>query len=109
MEAVLDDIDRRGFKRVNCLGDIVGYGPNPVECWRIVRRRAGVLLMGNHDFALVTRDMPRFHPRARVAIGWTRARILEEKDGQDILGDIATLPTNVAEGMSCTCTDRPPA
>ncbi len=31
LEAVLEDIDRRGADRIVCLGDIIGYGPNPVQ------------------------------------------------------------------------------
>ena len=32
LEKVLEDIDRRGVDEIICLGDIVGYGPNPIEC-----------------------------------------------------------------------------
>jgi len=53
LDAVFADIDRRAIKDVWCLGDIVGYGPSPVECLQAVRDRCVLLLMGNHDYAVV--------------------------------------------------------
>ena len=40
VEAVLDDIDRQGINTITCLGDLVGYGPQPNEVVELVRRRA---------------------------------------------------------------------
>jgi diadenosine tetraphosphatase ApaH/serine/threonine PP2A family protein phosphatase len=53
LTAVLKDIDARRIKDIVCLGDIVGYGPNPGECVDIVAKRCRVILMGNHDYALL--------------------------------------------------------
>src|SRR3954465_10330351 len=39
LTAVLADIDARGLKQIICLGDVVGYGPNPLECMDIVMQR----------------------------------------------------------------------
>lgn len=39
LEAVLDDLDKRGVDTVFCLGDIVGYGPNPRECIKKLQQR----------------------------------------------------------------------
>ena len=97
LEAVLADIESQGITRIICLGDVVGYGPDPVECWRRIRAVADIIIMGNHDMALVTREMPRFHPRAKQAIDWTTNRILEESDGQDILKAISSLPLSESE------------
>src|SRR5205823_12280300 len=52
LNAVFAEIDRRGITDVVCLGDIIGYGPNPMECLDIVADRCRILLMGNHDFAV---------------------------------------------------------
>lgn len=98
LEAVLADIDSQGVKRVVCLGDVVGYGPDPAECWRLVRDRASVIIRGNHDQALGTREMERFHPRARNAIEWTRKRLLQEPDGEEMIKAIVSLPRNHREG-----------
>jgi len=53
LEAVFADIDRRRIKEVWCLGDIVGYGPSPLECLKIIRDRCAFTLMGNHDYAVL--------------------------------------------------------
>jgi len=39
LRAVLADIDRRGITTIVSLGDIVGYGPDPLECVDLVRER----------------------------------------------------------------------
>lgn len=52
LEAVVADAKSRGVTHVVCLGDIVGYGPQPVETLACVRRIASATLMGNHDAAV---------------------------------------------------------
>jgi len=47
-EAVLDDVPD-DVDQVVCLGDIVGYGPWPLECVRRVWQHCDVILQGNHD------------------------------------------------------------
>ncbi len=98
LRAVLDDVRSRGISRVVCLGDVIGYGPDPVECWRLVSAACDVIIRGNHDSALGESDMARFHPRARDAIVWTRERMLREDDGREIVAAIAGLPQEVNEG-----------
>lgn len=51
LEAVLDDIDRKGIKKIRQLGDIIGYGPNPRECFEIVSKDERIVtnLEGNHE------------------------------------------------------------
>jgi predicted phosphodiesterase len=96
--AVLEDIASRGIGRIVCLGDVVGYGPDPVACWRLVSETCETVIRGNHDQALGTGEMSRFHLRAKNAIDWTRKRILEEKDGEAIIGAIANLPQSAIDG-----------
>ncbi len=56
-----------------CLGDIVGYGPNPNECLRLIRERADFVVLGNHDLAAVENfGVERFNDVARAAIHWTQ-------------------------------------
>lgn len=97
--AVLDDIASRGIDRIVCLGDIVGYGPNPVECWRLVSEKCRVVIRGNHDQALDMQPRGNFHPRAAKAIAWTHRRILIENGGHRMLRDLATLPVSATEGQ----------
>jgi diadenosine tetraphosphatase ApaH/serine/threonine PP2A family protein phosphatase len=53
------------------LGDVIGYGPDPVAVAKIAQTRFAVSLMGNHEEALVT-GKHRFNPHAAQAIDWTR-------------------------------------
>lgn len=74
-EAVLKDIDQKGIKReeIICLGDVVGYGPNPAECVEIARQFKFVL-MGNHDEAMLYNAIG-FSEMAKEAIEWTRRQM----------------------------------
>ncbi|MDR0362627.1 MAG: metallophosphatase family protein [Planctomycetota bacterium] len=96
LEAVLADIESQGVQNVCCLGDVVGYGVRPVECWRIVSARCPVIILGNHDQALSMKGVARFHPRARRAVEWAKARILEEEDGGEMLARLIGLPVSFA-------------
>lgn len=71
LEAVLADIAQFGVAEILCLGDVVGYGPNPVECTEIVRRRCKLSLCGNHDNAVI-HGTYGFSHNARDAVEYTR-------------------------------------
>jgi len=71
LTAVMAEIDRRGITEIVCLGDIVGYGPNPIECLDVVMNRSNVTLMGNHDFAVFYEPF-NFNSGAEQACYWTR-------------------------------------
>ena len=80
LEAVLADIKAQSIEEVYCLGDIVGYGPNPCECIdRIVS--CDVCLLGNHDQGALF-DPEGFNAGAERAIFWTR-QTLESGDSKD--------------------------
>ena len=49
LNAVLQEIDTHGADMIICLGDVVGYGPNPKECIDIIRSREIPTIKGNHD------------------------------------------------------------
>ena len=74
LKAVLADIDRKGYQEILCLGDIVGYGPDPRPCVDLVRKRCRFSLLGNHDEALIKGPWG-FNQLARNAIEWTRKRM----------------------------------
>jgi diadenosine tetraphosphatase ApaH/serine/threonine PP2A family protein phosphatase len=75
--AVSEDIDRRGVGRIVCLGDIIGYGPNPRECLDWVMQRCEWSLMGNHDFAVLY-EPTSFNTSAEAAAFWTRDELDNE-------------------------------
>lgn len=69
----------QGDERILCLGDIVGYGPNPNECVEIVRERATDVVLGNHDVAAIDNfGVEYFNSVARAAIEWTQSVISAE-------------------------------
>ncbi|NOZ25769.1 MAG: metallophosphoesterase family protein [Nitrospirae bacterium] len=79
LDAVMEDIRRRGIGRVLFLGDAVGYGPDPNGCIELLDKECEVMLAGNHDRA-VTGDTPieYFNENARAAVIWTQEHISEE-------------------------------
>ena len=70
---VLEDIRQQGITEIYCLGDLVGYGPDPAFVvehamdWKIT-------LMGNHDEA-VLKEAYGFNPVAKAAVTWTRDQL----------------------------------
>jgi diadenosine tetraphosphatase ApaH/serine/threonine PP2A family protein phosphatase len=65
-------IAERRVDLVASLGDVVGYGASPNECCDILRRLAGVALLGNHDAAVTGRmDYAFYYDAARHALDWT--------------------------------------
>jgi len=72
LEAVLKDIDARGkVDKIYCLGDVIGYGPQPVQCLDLVASRCKLILMGNHEHAVLYGAFG-FHAAAKRAVDWTR-------------------------------------
>lgn len=72
--AVLEDIKGIGVDDIYCLGDVIGYGPNPCECLDNVMKHAKVTILGNHDQAALF-DPDGFNPMALQAIYWTRDQL----------------------------------
>jgi len=79
LEVVLADIRARGIQHIFCLGDIIGYGPNPRECLDLVMKNCDWTLMGNHDFAVLY-EPTAFNASAESASFWTRRQIEDEPD-----------------------------
>jgi predicted phosphodiesterase len=69
----------RDDDRLLCLGDIVGYGPNPNECVEKIRALAFATVLGNHDVAAIDNfGLAYFNPAAREAMRWTQRVINAE-------------------------------
>lgn len=71
LRTVLHDIESRGITDIICLGDVVGYGPEPLACVDLVRERCRWCLMGNHDYAVLY-EPTSFNPAATASAYWTR-------------------------------------
>jgi len=94
LTAVLGRIGDIGVDEIICLGDIIGYGPNPLECLDTVIDRCQLTILGNHDQAAIF-DPDGFNPIAMKAIYWTREQLendtadLEQADRRwDFLGEL---------------------
>jgi predicted phosphodiesterase len=79
-ETVLRDIEQRGgVDEFWCLGDVVGYGPDPSECIALLRQHPHICVAGNHDWAAIGKvDIADFNLHAAEACRWTGGRLTPE-------------------------------
>jgi predicted phosphodiesterase len=93
LEVVLDDIKAQDVTEIFCLGDIIGYGPNPRECIDRVMEHCTMTLLGNHDQGAMF-DPDGFNIGAERAIFWTREQLESPNDREanerrwEFLGDL---------------------
>jgi diadenosine tetraphosphatase ApaH/serine/threonine PP2A family protein phosphatase len=100
LQAVVDDIDtlclEDGVKcdALWCLGDVVGYGPDPNACVRTIRDMCDLSVAGNHDFGASGEvDLNEFSDMARESLIWTREQLLpQEIDFLKTRPDRTTVP-----------------
>jgi diadenosine tetraphosphatase ApaH/serine/threonine PP2A family protein phosphatase len=84
LTAVLEDLEKSSVDRTVFLGDVVGYGADPVECLRIIGEVSDMSILGNHDRAVVTGSgLDELNEDAARAAGWT-ADILSDDDREKI-------------------------
>ncbi len=79
LDAVLDHMGSVGADQIYSLGDVVGYNAFPSECTRLLREKASVSILGNHDWAATKGSPDGFNIAAKAAIDFTR-RHLDEED-----------------------------
>lgn len=73
LNAVLQSTREEGVSRYACVGDIVGYGANPVECVEKIRALGCKVVLGNHDAGVVGRtDIRFFNSAAKEAVQWSK-------------------------------------
>ena len=73
----LSVIKKRNVDKIVCLGDIIGYGPNPNECLAIVKKELQIVIMGNHEEAMKS----VFHCRgnmSEISNIWTKKELNTE-------------------------------
>jgi len=79
LQVILEDAKKEKVTHYACVGDLVGYNPNPKECIDIVRDMNMPCVKGNHDeYASVEDDCVGFRPMAAEAIRWTRQQLSVE-------------------------------
>jgi diadenosine tetraphosphatase ApaH/serine/threonine PP2A family protein phosphatase len=94
-EAVLEDIEEKGgVDELWCLGDIVGYGPDPSACIELLRKYNPVCVVGNHDLGAIGRlDLSYFNPAAEAACRWTAGNL-----GPSDIQYLENLPLTATKG-----------
>lgn len=96
--AVLSDMKKMGVDSILCLGDVVGYGPNPVEVMDSCYKHCDYFILGNHDAVIGNRlDSNLFNDNAKFLIEWTREQL--SPLAADFFGD---MPLRM-EGPSFLC------
>lgn len=97
LDAALAAVQGKWDKAV-CLGDVVGYGPDPNEVIDRIKSLGALIIRGNHDKAgSGIEDASDFNPVARKAAMWTREQL--RPDNLDYLLKLPTGPVEL-EGMS---------
>jgi predicted phosphodiesterase len=96
LDAVLDAVVAEEPDELWCLGDLVGYGPEPNECCAAVASRADLCLCGNHDLVVLgSLSLDDFAGDAAAAARWTQTVLRE--DARDYLA--ALEPTATRAGV----------
>jgi predicted phosphodiesterase len=76
LQAILKDIETRQVDKIHSLGDVVGYGCDPVACLELVDQLCDIKLMGNHEYAAIRVLPPEaMNLHARQSISWTLGQL----------------------------------
>jgi diadenosine tetraphosphatase ApaH/serine/threonine PP2A family protein phosphatase len=74
LQAVLDDLKENGCEEIVCLGDLIGYGPNPRQVLRIATEQFEFTLMGNHEEGILYQPVG-FNWKAEASAWWTKDQL----------------------------------
>ena len=78
LTAVLKHLEEVGCDQILCLGDVVGYGPEPAQCVQEIQRREIPTVLGNHDeyvSAIMDPHVQELRQEVQDAISWTQAQL----------------------------------
>jgi predicted phosphodiesterase len=96
LTAVLKDMEQYRPDEVWCLGDVVGYGCDPIPCLDLINRTCSVKLVGNHEHAVLGLDpIETYNDAARESAEWTRNTLTGRE--QEMIRSFAV--THEAEGI----------
>ncbi len=97
LTAVMDALEELPHDSLLCLGDLVGYNPDPERCAGLVLAQSALIVRGNHDKAVAgLMDLDWFNPVAAGAVRWTR-RIMQPATVARLRG-LAAGPVEVGAG-----------
>ena len=105
LDAVLEDVYSQGIEKIVCIGDLIGYGPNPEEVIQKVRQVNVCCTIGNHELGILFKlERKWFNPIARKGLSLT-----EELLSPGSLDFIAGLPSTHTLNNSLFVHGYPPA
>ena len=100
LSRALDHMAGRGVERIICLGDIIGYGPNPRECLQHLFR-SEIAILGNHEEAVMFYGED-FNPKAKESMEWTKEQLNstahERTENYDLWNFLGTMQQVVEDG-----------
>ena len=100
LTTVLDHAASKGASRIVCLGDIIGYGPNPRECLKLLFR-SEIAIMGNHEEAVMFYGED-FNPKAKASLEWTKDQLnpsaFDRTENYDLWNFLGTMQQTVEDG-----------
>lgn len=101
LEAVLEDVDELGCSEIVCLGDLIGYGPEPRAVMKIAMERFRFTLRGNHEEGILYEPVG-FNWKAEASAWWTkdqlRARNRDAAENERLWKYLQGMPTFVEAG-----------
>lgn len=104
-QAVIKDLEKYQPDAVICLGDLIGYGPNPEEVITLFRHQGYVTVLGNHEAALQNHNLLNLLNFQAKENAIATANMLSAKS----IGYCSTLPKNLDYGGALFVHGFPPS
>ncbi|UCC45618.1 MAG: metallophosphoesterase family protein [Candidatus Zixiibacteriota bacterium] len=78
--SVLSHIEEQKADKIHCLGDVIGYGSDPVSCLELVAKNCDIKLLGNHEHAAMgIDDTSDYNPAAQKSTEWTKHQLSDRE------------------------------
>ena len=108
LETVLIACESDGVDKYICLGDIVGYGPDPVACIQRLIEVQAIFVAGDHDIAVLnTKDISLFNTLVRPSLFYAAEEIGAEE--REYLSKYTTVYFGEGEYSSCVFSHANPS
>ncbi|WP_372370414.1 metallophosphoesterase [Candidatus Uabimicrobium sp. HlEnr_7] len=82
LNAVIEDIKKQDVQKIFCLGNLLGYGPDPLPCVKILKRISNVCLHGHIEYSIFEKKYAngKFNAHGKEMIDWTRSQLQANPD-----------------------------